>query len=236
MNTHQKLHMNKNKLFYVCSVLLLIIFFRPYFLYADTVTSPPVDVSVSARVGSDIAVDGGGSGGGYILPSGVTFSGVTTPSSTVFILQDGHVVSAVISDPNGYFFVSISQLFPISYIFSLYSEDTYGVKSEAVSFPLLIKLGTTITITNIVLATPRVSLQEVPVPSVPKTLIKENIGDQSCPSLRADLNCDRHVNMVDFSILVHWYKKSNPPKILDLNHDSRITLADFSIMAYNWTD
>lgn len=57
----------------------------------------------------------------------------------------------------------------------------------------------------------------------------------SCESLRGDLNCDLHVNLVDFSIMAHWYKKPNPPVKVDLNGDKKVNLIDFSIMAYNWT-
>ncbi len=63
-------------------------------------------------------------------------------------------------------------------------------------------------------------------------LNEENI---SCVSLRGDLNCDLHVNLVDFSIMAYWYKKGNPPEKIDLNKDNKITLVDFSIMAFNWT-
>ena len=60
---------------------------------------------------------------------------------------------------------------------------------------------------------------------------KENIG---C-AIKADLNNDCKVNLVDFSILAYWYKKTGFPKKFDLNNDGKITIIDFSIMAYYWT-
>ncbi len=57
----------------------------------------------------------------------------------------------------------------------------------------------------------------------------------TCSSLRGDLNCDKKVNLVDFSIMAYWYKKNNPPSNVDLNKDGIISLVDFSIMAFNWT-
>ena len=60
-------------------------------------------------------------------------------------------------------------------------------------------------------------------------------GDSYCGFLRGDINCDMHVNIVDFSMMAYWYKKPNPPAKIDLNNDDVITLADFSILAYNWT-
>ncbi|MEK7511049.1 MAG: Ig-like domain-containing protein [Patescibacteria group bacterium] len=50
----------------------------------------------------------------------------------------------------------------------------------------------------------------------------------------SDANCDGRVNLVDYSILVYWFKRSNPPVSADLNGDGAVTIIDFSIMAYNW--
>lgn len=51
-----------------------------------------------------------------------------------------------------------------------------------------------------------------------------------------DFNNDGSVNLVDFSILAHWFGSSGnlPPKI-DLNKDGVVSLVDFSIMAFYWT-
>lgn len=60
------------------------------------------------------------------------------------------------------------------------------------------------------------------------------VAEKKC-DLRADMNGDCRVNLVDFSILAFWYKKPNPPSQKDLNNDNMINLVDFSIMAYYWT-
>lgn len=66
--------------------------------------------------------------------------------------------------------------------------------------------------------------------------LENKIKDQtSCGLLRGDLNCDNHVNLIDFSIMAYWYKKPNPPLKVDLSSDMKISLIDFSIMAFNWT-
>ena len=52
---------------------------------------------------------------------------------------------------------------------------------------------------------------------------------------KADLNGDKKVNLVDFSIAAYWYKRPNPPASSDLNKDGKVDLIDFSIMAFNWT-
>ncbi len=53
--------------------------------------------------------------------------------------------------------------------------------------------------------------------------------------LKGDLNNDGRVNLVDFSIVAYWYKKSAPPARVDINNDGKVDLIDFSIMAYYWT-
>jgi len=57
---------------------------------------------------------------------------------------------------------------------------------------------------------------------------------QTCP-VRADLNNDCAVNLIDFSILVYWFDKSLPPGEVDLSGDGVVNMTDFSIMAYYWT-
>ncbi len=50
-----------------------------------------------------------------------------------------------------------------------------------------------------------------------------------------DLNNDRRINLIDFSVAAYWYKRSSPPPLIDLNHDNKINLVDFSILAFYWT-
>jgi len=52
---------------------------------------------------------------------------------------------------------------------------------------------------------------------------------------KGDMNNDKQVNLVDFSITAYWYKRPSPPASVDLNSDGKVDLVDFSIMAYFWT-
>ncbi len=63
-----------------------------------------------------------------------------------------------------------------------------------------------------------------------KTVLKETI---KCG--KADLNCDKRVNLIDFSIAAYWHKRPSPPAKIDFNSDGKVDLVDFSIMAYYWT-
>ncbi len=53
--------------------------------------------------------------------------------------------------------------------------------------------------------------------------------------VRGDFNGDRRVNLIDFSILVFWYKQSNPPAHIDLSGDGQVTVDDVSILLFYWT-
>lgn len=61
------------------------------------------------------------------------------------------------------------------------------------------------------------------------------IPSKTAGYVKGDVNSDKKVNLVDFSIAAYWYKKPNPPEDTDLNGDGKIDLVDFSIMAFNWT-
>jgi len=73
-------------------------------------------------------------------------------------------------------------------------------------------------------------------------LIKFLIGDMNIKSsdtslnISGDCNADGRINLVDFSVLAFWYKKSNPPICVDTNSDHLVDLTDFSILAFYWTN
>lgn len=56
-------------------------------------------------------------------------------------------------------------------------------------------------------------------------------------SNQADINRDSRVNLVDFSVLAYWWRRTPLPanRPFDLNCDGRVALDDFSILAFHWT-
>lgn len=50
----------------------------------------------------------------------------------------------------------------------------------------------------------------------------------------ADLNCDTAVDLIDFSILIYWFDRSDPPRHVDLRKDKTVDIRDFSVMAFYW--
>lgn len=56
-------------------------------------------------------------------------------------------------------------------------------------------------------------------------------GKLICPG--GDLNQDGKVNIIDFSIMLYWWNRSDP--CADQNGDGIVNLIDFSILLYYWT-
>lgn len=61
--------------------------------------------------------------------------------------------------------------------------------------------------------------------------INKTPGKSACPN--ADLNKDKRVNLVDFSILLYYWNTNN--NCADQNTNGKVDLVDFSIMMYYWT-
>lgn len=53
--------------------------------------------------------------------------------------------------------------------------------------------------------------------------------------IRGDLNGDRRVSLVDFSMIAFWFRRSSPPSQFDLDGNGVVDLVDLSIMVFNWT-
>jgi len=261
-------------------------------------------------------ISGGGGGGGgssgYPPPttilSGngqVNFTGKAYPKSTVTLLKDAQIVATTIAGSDANFQISLSNITPGSYIFSVYSEDNRGNRSSLLTFPLSVTQGVTTNVSGIFIA-PTIDVDKAEVKkgevlkifgqAIPNSditviinsdeeiygktkadktgvylynldTVQLDLGDHLAKSratleeeisplskvvsfkvgdktvlktktgrcVKADLNCDGRVNLVDFSIAAYWYKRPSPPKNVDLNGDGKVDLIDFSIMAYYWT-
>lgn len=56
--------------------------------------------------------------------------------------------------------------------------------------------------------------------------------DPGCNIAEGDLNCDAHVNLTDFSILLYYWGTESG--YADVNNDDLVNLIDFSIMMFYW--
>ncbi len=96
---------------------------------------------------------GGGGGGYYVAPqTAVSFSGRAYPKSSVTILKDAQIVATTIADANANFSTTISGLSGGNYIFAVYSEDSKGVRSSLLTFPVSVTSGATTNIGGIFIA------------------------------------------------------------------------------------
>jgi len=60
--------------------------------------------------------------------------------------------------------------------------------------------------------------------------------DPCLASNHADMNCDGEVDLTDLSILLSYWRVTNPGNArTDINADTIVNLFDFSIMMFNWT-
>lgn len=67
-------------------------------------------------------------------------------------------------------------------------------------------------------------------------LDREQAPDPCDGKNRADIDCDGVVNLVDFSILLFYWKRIDPANArADINRDRVVDLTDFSILLFNWT-
>ncbi|MFM2339685.1 MAG: hypothetical protein RLZZ360_321 [Candidatus Parcubacteria bacterium] len=81
---------------------------------------------------------GGGGGGSQTRGAQVVITGRAYPGSEVTILKDAQVVATTIADENATFQVLVRGLAAGTYIFSLYSEDTKGIRSSLLTFPVTV--------------------------------------------------------------------------------------------------
>lgn len=179
----------------------------------DIITNDQVTVSASVPSGGGQSGGGGGGGGGEIIISQteVIFIGVAPPGTLITILKDGQKAVDVIADENGNFQAKIVDIAPGTYLFTIYGKNNEGKTSKPLVFSVIVSEGTITTISGIFI-----------------DMSKGITG-------RGDLNGDNRVDIVDFSILIYWYQKLNPPLYIDLNGDGKIDATDFSILAYYWT-
>lgn len=271
-----------------------------------TVQAPPPPSSSSAPSGGG---GGGGGGGGIIAPviTSVVFDGRAYPKSAVTLLKDAQIAATTIAGANSNFQMTLAGLSAGNYIFSVYSEDSKGIRSSLLTFPVSVTFGATTKVSGIFVA-PTIAVDKSEVKrgdniaifgqSAPQSDIvisinseeeffgktvsdkdgiylysfdsslleigqhftksKASIGNQLVSSWsqlvgfkvgaktvlaeepkkapeKGDLNGDKKVNIVDFSITAYWYNRPSPPPSIDLNKDGKVNLVDFSILAYYWT-
>lgn len=96
---------------------------------------------------------GGGGGSGYVAPvTSAIFNGRAYPKSTVTLLKDAQIAATTIAGTDANFQITLTGLSGGNYIFSLYSEDSKGIRSSLLTFPVSVTSGATTQISNIFIA------------------------------------------------------------------------------------
>ena len=101
---------------------------------------------------------GGGGGGGGGSPAisipltNVVFTGRAYPRSVVTLLKDAQIVATTITRTDANFQVTISGVSGGNYIFSVYSENTRGIRSSLLTFPVSVTSDVTTKVSGIFIA------------------------------------------------------------------------------------
>ena len=152
---------------------------------AYTIVSPPESLSVSAVVVGPIIppspsggnTNGGSSGGSFIVPTNVTFSGQAYPFAKVYLLKDGQIEKTVLADMDAKFSILLnSNLSAGNYVFSLIAVDSKGNESSLFNIPVVLTANTSNNVSGIFIS-PTISVDKTTV-LIGKDLI---ISGQSAP-------------------------------------------------------
>jgi len=181
---------------------------RAGFLYFPAPTPAPSPTPSPSPSG------GGAATGKAVPPTGVLFTGKADAGSQVVLLKDAQITASATADFAGDFSIGITGLAAASYIFGLYAENASGERSSLFVVPVNVIAQTITKITGI--------------------FFKPGIRVGPCPP-RGDVNSDCKASLVDFSILLYWFDRVNPPAHIDLDGNGKVDLVDFSILAYYWT-
>ncbi|MEM5812029.1 MAG: dockerin type I repeat-containing protein [Candidatus Aenigmatarchaeota archaeon] len=98
---------------------------------------------------------GGGGGGGGVPPpqyGTIIISGKAYPNSEVTLLSDGQIRQLTKAGSKGDFEITLNNISPGIYLFTLYSEDSRGRRSSLLTFQIFVTSGSTIRSSDIFLS------------------------------------------------------------------------------------
>jgi hypothetical protein len=118
----------------------------------------------SCTIGGSGGGGSGGSGGvGGVSQYGkIIISGYAQPKSEVTLMSDGTIIATTKAGDDAKFSFTLDNLSPGNYLFTLYSEDKEGRRSNLYTFPVKLEGGQTITAGNI-LFSPTIDIDKLEV-------------------------------------------------------------------------
>lgn len=190
-------------------ILLFILILVSFSISAFAQVPQSQTLTISAIIPGDNP--GGNGGGGYLIPTSVTFSGYAYPFSKVFLLKDGQLISETVSDINANFsFLLDNNLTTGNYLFSIMAEDSNGKFPSSYNIPLYITLHTATTISGIFLS-PTITTNKLFV-TVGNNI---KISGQSAPN--SNILIYLKENFSDAEIIKNTNSDSNGFYFLDFN-------------------
>ena len=119
--------------FYVffCVLIFIIVslFFSQKIIFAATTTEILIITAVVPSSGGG----GGGSDPPVVVPTEVEFLGKAYPNSVVTLLKDAQFIDSTTASMDSDFEIIITEITGGTYLFSFYSEDIYGIRSDLVT-------------------------------------------------------------------------------------------------------
>jgi hypothetical protein len=137
-------------------------FFRIRSYAAGNLLSESAEVGATPVAPSGGGGGGGGGGGAYVPPvsgASVAFSGKAYPGSVITILKDAQIIQTASSDSEANFRTTVNNLSVGNHMFSVYGEDSKGVRSSLLTFPVSITSNVVTNISGIFIA-PTISLDK----------------------------------------------------------------------------
>ncbi len=130
---------NKSTIKFLSFIVLAL--FLAQSVSALTIISQPEDATVSASVGSVSPLDDncGGCGGGRL--TGIIFSGWAYPLATVHIWKDGIPKISTVANIQGYFSITLTELYSPNVLYTLYAIDKAARRSILLNYPVVAKIG-----------------------------------------------------------------------------------------------
>jgi len=120
-------------------LVLCVALSTPSFVLAIDYSLPPVDVSVSATVGTITVTPTDDGGGGFL--TGIVFSGYAYPGATVHIWKNGLPKTTTKADETGRFSATITEIYAPNALYTLYAIDRANRRSLLINYPIIIKTG-----------------------------------------------------------------------------------------------
>src|SRR3989344_1253051 len=155
----------------------------------------------------------------------VIFEGLAVAGDSLQVLVDGFRHPGIVVGGDGYFSLLVQGLSGGTHIFILYVMNLGGEVARPQSFALDVSEGLITYVSDI---------------NFVRAEARQPRGGCTNGNCKGDLNTDRKIDLIDFSIASYWWQRPLEGDFVgvekkELNGDGKVNIEDFSILAYYWT-